>query len=92
MAIALLPPCEYRVDMSKSVRHSPGVGFGDSEKSDKIAYHRKWRRKVASTLHSDLETEVLPEPREVANSRRWAKDPRGWFAETCKLVPKLLRK
>jgi hypothetical protein len=78
--------------MSRSTRRHPIVGYGKSEKQDKALAHRKLRRIVTQQLQARADTEVLPAYRELANVRRWAKDPRAWCAETCKVMPKLLRK
>jgi hypothetical protein len=56
------------------------------------SYTRRLRRKVNDSLQAEPEAEILPEPNEVTNTRRWRKDPRGWHPETCKAQPKLLRK
>ena len=84
--------CQYDPGMSQSFRHRPIVGYGKSEKKDKLAFHRKWRRKVAHVLKANPEAVVYPEAREVTNTRRWRKDPRGWHADTCQLLPQLMRK
>jgi hypothetical protein len=78
--------------MSRSVRHKPIVGYGPSEKRDKVAFHRKLRRKVNDLLHAEPEAVVYPAANEVTNTWRWRKDPRGWHQETCKILPELMRK
>ncbi len=78
--------------MSRSIRSNPVVGFGDSEKKNKVAFHRKLRRKVNHVLHADPTAEVQPVSNEVANVRDWHKDPRGWHPDTAKAIPKLMRK
>lgn len=77
--------------MSHSVRHTPILGFGKSDKRDKVATHRKLRRKVHA-VEGDTTVETYPETREVSNTRRWRKSPRGYHADTAKAVPKLMRK
>ena len=59
---------------------------------DKVTAHRKLRRKVTGLLHAAPDVEVLPGQREVSNVMDWEKAPRVWFADTCRAVPKLLRK
>jgi hypothetical protein len=74
------------------MRHTPIVGFGASEKKDKVAYHRKLRRKVNEVLHADPEAEIQPVANEVANVRRWHKDPRHWSSNLFQHAPELQRK
>ena len=78
--------------MSRSVRRKPVVGFGDSEKREKVAFHRKLRRKVNLVLHTAPEAEMQPVANEVANVRDWPKDPRGWSSDLFQRVPELQRK
>jgi hypothetical protein len=77
--------------MAHSVRRTPVLGFGTSEKQNKVAAHRKLRRKIHILEHNPS-AELYPETREVSNSRRWRKDPRGWCERTAKALPKLMRK
>ena len=77
--------------MAHSVRHTPVLGYGKSEKRSKVAAHRKLRRKVHILQH-DLTAELYPVPREISNTRRWRKDPRGYEADTAKELPELMRK
>jgi len=77
--------------MSNSVRHTPALGFGKSDKPFKVAAHRKLRRKVHA-LERDASVEVLPDEREVTNTRRWCKSPRGWLPEVAARLPQLMRK
>ena len=76
--------------MGKSVRRTPVLGYGKSEKRNKIAANRKFRRKIHALEH-DPTTEVYPETREISNTRRWRKAPRGWHEEAARL-PELMRK
>jgi len=77
--------------MGNSVRRTPVLGFGKSDKKSKVAAHRKLRRKVHALEH-DATAEVFPESREVSNTRDWRKTPRGYHAATAKALPKLMRK
>ncbi len=78
--------------MSRSIRHKPVVGYGPSEKRNKVSFHRKLRRKVNDLLQAEPEATIFPADNEVGNIRRWRKAPRGWYAETCQLLPELMRK
>ena len=80
---------DYR--MGYSVRHTPVVGYGKSEKRSKVAAHRKLRRKTHALEH-DPTVEVYPVPREVSNTRRWRKSPRGWCEDMVRELPELMRK
>jgi len=77
--------------MSHSLRKTPILGFGKSDKPYKVAAHRKLRRLV-HVLEHDPSTEVFPDEREVGNTRRWRKSPRGWHEEVANLKPELMRK
>jgi hypothetical protein len=77
--------------MGNSVRHTPILGFGKSDKQFKVATHRKLRRKVHALEH-DPTVEVYPDDREVSNTRVWRKSPRSWAGETAKFLPQLMRK
>lgn len=78
--------------MSRSVRHKPIVGYGPSEKRNKVSFHRKLRRKVNDLLQAEPEAVLYPTANEVTNTRRWRKDPRGWQEAICKILPELMRK
>lgn len=77
--------------MGHSVRHTPVLGYGKSDKKSKVAAHRQLRRKIHALEH-DPTVEVYPMPREVSNTRTWRKSPRGYHAETAKQLPELMRK
>ena len=77
--------------MGHSIRQTPIIGYGKSEKPSKVATHRKLRRKINVMAH-DPTVEVLPDEREVSDTRRWRKSPRGWAKEIAKVIPKLMRK
>jgi len=77
--------------MGNSLRHTPIVGYGKSDKRFKVATHRKLRRKIHVIAH-DPAVEVYPEERDVSDTRRWRKSPRGWAKQITMLLPELMRK
>ena len=81
----------YRDDMGHSIRQTPIIGYAKSDKSSKVATHRKLRRKI-HVMARDPAVEVYPDEREVSNTRDWRKSPRGWAKGIAILLPKLMRK
>ena len=77
--------------MGNSIRKTPILGYGKSDKRDKVATHRKLRRKVHA-LENDPTIELFPDEREISNTRRWRKSPRGWSKKIAERLPKLMRK
>ena len=62
--------------MARSKRHTPIIPITSarSEKADKVAAHKKERRKVRTRLRTDPEPELLPHTRELSNPWSMAKD------------------
>jgi hypothetical protein len=62
--------------MTRSRKKSPffGISTSVSEKADKVAAHKRERRKVRTRIKVDPETEPLPHTREVSNIWAYAKD------------------
>jgi hypothetical protein len=77
--------------MGHSVRHTPVLGFGKSDKKSKVAAHRHLRRLVHALEH-DPSAESYPLSREVSDTRTWRKSPRSYDAETARLLPEFMRK
>lgn len=67
--------------MARSRKQTPVSGntCANSEKADKLAAHRRERRKVRQTLHVEPESEVLPLTREVSNVWAFAKDGKHYI-------------
>ncbi len=65
--------------MSRSKRKSPirGITSADSEKEDKVAAHRKFRRTIRIAL--DQGADILPHVRELSNQWAMAKDGKTMF-------------
>jgi len=78
--------------MARSRKKTPiaGIASAKSEKADKLAAHRKERRKVRSRLSTDAEPEILPHRREVGNVWSFAKDGKKY--QTGRPDPRDLRK
>ena len=77
--------------MARSKRKTPitGITTAVSEKSDKVASHRRIRRVVKQAITPDLET-PLPLERELTNTWSMAKDVKTYFDQ--KAHPRLMRK
>lgn len=77
--------------MSRSRRKTPitGVTLVESEKKDKLASHRIYRRTLKQLITPDLET-PLPTEQQLTNPWSMAKD--GKLGYNTKLPKKLLRK
>ena len=62
--------------MSRSHKHTPitGITTAASEKRDKVAAHRRERRRVRTALHTEPAADVLPHARELSNPWAYAKD------------------
>lgn len=77
--------------MSRSRRKTPitGVTLAESEKKDKLASHRIYRRTLKQLITPDLET-PLPTEQQLTNPWSMAKD--GKLGYNQKLPKKLLRK
>lgn len=67
--------------MSRSKRHSPvtGVALCASEKQDKQAWHRKFRRKAKERI---LQEDEYVDHREVSDIWTMGKDGKCWWGET----------
>lgn len=78
--------------MSRSRKHTPvtGVTGARSEKRDKVAAHRRERRRVRHVLHAEPAAEVLPHTRELSNP--WAYDKDGKLYRGAAIAPRELRK
>lgn len=77
--------------MARSKRKNPITGrtTAESEKSDKVASHRRIRRVIKQALTPELET-PLPLERELTNTWSMAKDGKTYF--DAKVNPRLMRK
>ena len=66
--------------MARSRKKSPiaGTSSARSDKSDKVAAHRRERRKVRGILADESEPDVLPDRREVGNVWAFAKDGKAY--------------
>lgn len=76
--------------MSRSTRKTPirGITTAASDKSSKIASHRRIRRTVRQLALENLA--VLPDEKHITNSWNFNKDGKRWF--DAKQHPDLLRK
>ena len=77
--------------MTRSRKQTPirGITSAVSEKSDKIASHRRIRRAIKQVVAPDLE-EPLPVEKELTNTWSMAKDGKKRFDPS--KDPKLMRK
>lgn len=77
--------------MSRSRKRTPvtGVTLAESEKQDKAASHRVYRRTLKQRISPDLET-PLPTERQLTDPRDMAKEGKSRYDAT--LPPKRLRK
>lgn len=77
--------------MARSKRKTSitGITTAVSEKSDKVASHRRIRRVVKQAITPELET-PLPLERELTNTWSMAKDGKTYFDQ--KVHPRLMRK
>ncbi len=77
--------------MTKSHRKSPfrGITSAESEKDDKAASHRAYRRKIKQLIAPTLET-PLPTEQQITNPWSMAKDGKARFNPA--MSPKLMRK
>ncbi len=66
--------------MSRSKRKTSihGITMADSEKADKLAAHRKYRRTLKQKLEAEPET-PLPVERELSNVWSFAKDGKRYL-------------
>ena len=78
--------------MARSRKKTPitAVTTARSEKADKVAAHRKERRKVRAVLATDAAPDLLPGRREVSNVWTYAKDGKRYAHPW--LEPRDLRK
>jgi hypothetical protein len=62
--------------MTRSRKKTPmfGISTSVSEKADKVAAHKRERRKVRTRLRVEPDAAVLPHRREVSNVWAYAKD------------------
>jgi hypothetical protein len=77
--------------MARSRKKAPfvPVSTSTSEKADKVAAHRKERRKVRTILAVKPDVEVLPHRRRISNVWAYAKDGKRYLKSP---RPKDLRK
>jgi hypothetical protein len=77
--------------MSGSRRKTPiaGITLAESEKRDKLASHRRYRRRLKQLIAPDLQT-PLPTERQLTDPWSMAKDGKARFDP--RKAPKLLRK
>lgn len=78
--------------MSRSRKSKPiaGITNAASEKAEKLANHRRERRRVRQVLTVEPEAEILPHTRELSNPWAMAKDGKVYRAAWND--PKFLRK
>ena len=78
--------------MSRSKRKTSIIGsaVNNSEKKDKQAYNRRYRRIFKQCLHINPLADVFPHLKEHSNSRSMAKDGKKYFDKY--KHPKLMRK
>ncbi len=78
--------------MSRSRRRTPvcGITTARSEKADKVAAHRRERRRVHVALGVEPAREVLPHRRELSNVWSYAKDGKQYLGPRTR--PEYLRK
>ena len=78
--------------MSRSRKRTPVIGIttARSEKADKVAAHRRERRRVRQTIQAAPEAEILPHTRELSNVWAFAKDGKRYAPHW--VGPKDLRK
>ncbi len=78
--------------MSRSHRKTSicGLTVAKSNKADKIAAHRRWRKRVQQRLQAQPESETLPHEKSFLNPWLMAKDGKSWF--DARKFKKLLRK
>jgi len=72
--------------MSRSRRHSKIFGntCSESEKRDKVIYHRRLRRRVADAIRKSVQSgdeATFPLPDEVGNQYLWAKDGKTYWRD-----------
>lgn len=62
--------------MTRSRKKTPvfGISTSVSEKADKVAAHKRERRKIRTRLRIEPDAELLPHPREISNVWAYAKD------------------
>lgn len=67
--------------MSRSRRHTPvcGITTAEREKRDKIAAHRRERRRVHAALAVEPERDLLPHTRELSTVWTYAKDGKQYL-------------
>lgn len=67
--------------MSRSRRRTPvcGITTARSEKEDKIAAHRRERRRVHTVLGVEPARDLLPHRRELSNVWSYAKDGKQYL-------------
>jgi hypothetical protein len=68
--------------MSRSRKKTPigGITSATSEKAEKLANHRRERRRIRQRLATEPEADVLPHTRELSNPWAMAKDGKYYFA------------
>ncbi len=72
--------------MSRSRRKKPIFGntSSDSEKQDKVIYHRRFRRRVADAIRESVQSgdeATFPVADEVGNQWRWDKDGKTYWGD-----------
>ncbi|RPI73311.1 MAG: hypothetical protein EHM38_00615 [Geobacteraceae bacterium] len=78
--------------MTRSRKKTPitGITTAESEKAEKLAAHKRERRRVRQTIQSDPNAEILPHTREWSSPWLMAKD--GKIYHGARVEPKVLRK
>jgi hypothetical protein len=78
--------------MTRSRKKTPitGMTTAESEKAEKLAAHKRERRRVRQTIQSDPGAEILPHTREVSSPWLMAKDGKQYLGTQAK--PEHLRK
>ena len=75
--------------MSRSRRKKPIFGntTSDSEKRDKVIYHRRYRRRVENAIRESLQSgdeATFPHPDEVGDTWTWNKDGKTYWKDAKK--------
>ena len=78
--------------MTRSRKKTPitGITTAESEKAEKLAAHKRERRRVRQKIQSDPDAEILPHTREVSSPWQMAKDGKTYHG--ARVEPKVLRK
>jgi hypothetical protein len=85
-----MPGREGSVARSRKKTPIAPITSAESEKADKLAAHRRERRKIRQRMMVDADADALPHTREVSNPWTYAKD--GKVYRGARLRPEERRK